>query len=123
MVILNWKDSQGTAAANGQLWTLKAKPDLGFEYEEIGYSMGGGSKSLQGTHTPLPPEDLIRIEQWLSSNNPHQQNDDLVHGADAQGQYLGLVPLQQAVTVLLAPPPSDGEQYLWSLSEARWVRQ
>ena len=123
MFILNWNKTEGTAATHGQVWTLKAKPDLGFDYDTLSYSMGGGSKLVDGIHTPLEPADLLRIEQWLSSENPHQQADGLVHGADAQGQYLGLVPVERAVTVLLAPPPSDGERYLWSLSEARWVRQ
>ncbi len=85
--------------------------------------MGSGSKTSQDVHSPLTQEDLLRIEQWLSHNNPYQQNNDLVHGVNAQGEYLGLVSREQAVTSLLTPPPDDGAHYLWSLAQAKWLRQ
>lgn len=121
MFILNWDGSHGTAASGGQSWALRIRPDIGIEFDALSYSMGGGSKTI-GTQTiPLISEDVLRIEQWISVQNPHQTSDEYVHGADATGQYLGLVPKEQAAFVLLGPPPSD-KGWRWDAEGGVWVR-
>jgi hypothetical protein len=121
MFILNWDGSHGTAAAGGQSWALRIKPDIGIEFDALGYSMGGGSKTIGTQTVPLTSDDVLRIEQWISVQNPHQTTDDYIHGADATGRYLGLVAKEQAAFVLLGPPPSD-KGWRWDVDGGVWVR-
>lgn len=122
MFILHWNRTHGTAAAGGQPWALRIKPDIGIEFEALSYSMGGGSKVVGSQTIPLTSDDVLRIEQWITAQNPHQTTDDYVHGADAAGRYLGLVPKEQAAFVLLGPPPS-GDGWRWDGAQGAWARR
>jgi hypothetical protein len=121
MFILNWSSTYGTAAANGQPWVLRTKPDIAITFDSLSYSMGGGSKTVGTQTVPLSSDEVLRIEQWIAAQNPHQTTDDLVHGADANGHYLGLVPKAKASIVLLGPPPS-GVGWRWDVAKSVWVR-
>ena len=108
------------AAAGDRPWALDEKPDLGFEFDALGYSLGGGTKTLAGHISPLAVEEVLAIEQWLDARKPHDAGADYVHGADADGRYLGLVPATQAVFVLQGPPPS-GVGWRWDGAASAWV--
>lgn len=61
-------------------------------------------------------DPLTHIATTIESNDAQQ-----VHGADAQGVYLGVVPLGSAAIVLPGPPPDDGVLRRWAFGGTGWV--
>lgn len=119
---LHWDGAQGSAALSGQRWALRAKPGLEFTYDSLSYQFGSGNKTTGSDVVPLSTAEVTHVQQWLAENDPHQGGVELVHGANASGLYLGLVPRQEAVYVLLGPPPS-GNGWRWDHSNAAWARE
>lgn len=111
----------GFAEVGQNTWAIRHKPTFGFGYDAVSFDIDAGSKTIDGTTTALTPEESSEVAQWVSANNPHANSDELVHGVDADGYYLGLVLASQAAVVLLSGPP-PGSGWRWS-SEEGWARE
>jgi hypothetical protein len=122
MFILNWNGTQGTAAAGGQPWALRIKPDLNIDFDTLSYSLGAGSKTLHTQTLTLTSGEILCIEEWLTTQNPYQSTEEFVHGVDIDGQYLGLVPKNDAAFVSPGPPPS-GEGWRWQADKRTWANR
>lgn len=120
MFLLNWDGFSGTASAGPKPWALRVKPNLSFEFDKLAYVLGAGQKTLAEQSSDLTPAELAAIEAWLLGADPTASSVELVHAADAAGVYVGLQPIEQAVTVLTGPPPSAS--WRWSVVDHAWQR-
>lgn len=102
--------------------TLAAKPSLSFAFDELDYDGEMGTATL-GDETRLlnacELEELATIFAPLHTAN----HSSVVHGVDAHGNYLGLVPPSQAVQAAAGAPPFALDECRYDLQEKRWVRR
>ncbi len=105
-------DGTGSATGPGDSsWNLLNRIGLPVPYDALYYEDGQGVYWLDGKEFPLDTQTISAIETYLMSNPT--QGASVVHGVDAEGNYLGLVPRAQAHAVVPRGPKGNPAKHRW----------
>jgi hypothetical protein len=118
---LKVRDGAGTAQTEFGAWTTRQPVIPGFvgPFTDIDYADGAGSLTDTFGVRALSDEEVAALEAWLSDNDPNANRAQVMHAVDAEGRYLGLVPVgEEGATRVMKAPRTPGLRYV----EGAWVR-
>ena len=117
MDAIYWDGSGGYAESGNTRHTLIMKPAI--SCDAINYQDGAGTMTTAGVEAPIDAATLAEITPILAEVAAFDNAPPPVcFGVDANGKYLGLVPVSEAAQVLSQPLPAGQE---WTQTNNQWV--
>lgn len=117
MDFLKWDGKAGSAGSGNTKMSLMMNPIPACE--AINYDSGAGTMTVDGIVSPIDAQTIALIEAYLKEvvafdSAPPAQG----YGVDADGNYLGMVPVTQAAQILSQPLPSG---QTWTQTSGKWA--